>query len=175
MGQAHSLRHLAEPLAEAAAACKVALRKAVRQPGGDLSRKEPRATPAPSGVWTGTGLFPSPISPPPAPLARAAQRPPPSASPAAPGPAAAAIVPSRFCPTRSLRTRKGRPPFRLVGIETSERLAHVARVRLAWVAERYDPRRAQRSQGLQAALSPFAATAQARHQGAAWLRDIAYS
>jgi hypothetical protein len=53
---AHSLRNLAEPLAEADAAFTVDLRKAVRQPVGDLIRKEPRATPAPIGVWTVTGL-----------------------------------------------------------------------------------------------------------------------
>src|SRR5919204_5053814 len=80
--QAHYLRNLAEPLAEADAAFNVDLRKAVRQQVGDLIRKEPRGTPAPSGVLTVTGLLPSPIGPPPAPLAREAQSPPPSASPA---------------------------------------------------------------------------------------------
>jgi len=54
--QAHYLRNLAAPLAEADAAFKVDLRKAVRQQVGDLIRKEPRATPAPLGVLTVTGL-----------------------------------------------------------------------------------------------------------------------
>ena len=171
--QAHYLRNLAEPLAEADSACKGDLRKAVRQQVGDVIRKEPRATPAPIGVVTVTGLFPRPIGPPPAPLAREAQSPPPSASPAATGPEADAIGTSLVRHTRSLRTLKGRPPLRLAGVETSERLDHVARVRLALVAERYDPRLAQRSQGLQSALSPCAATSQALQQGAAWLRDIA--
>jgi hypothetical protein len=151
----------------------VDLRKAVRQQVGDLIRKEPRATPAPLGVLTVTGWFPSPIGPPPAPWAREAQSPPPSASRAATGPEADAIVPALVRHTRSLLTLKGRPPFRLAGLETSERLDHVARLRLALVAERYDPRLAQLSQGLQAALSPFAETSQALQQGAAWLRDIA--
>ena len=171
--QAHSLRNLAEPLAEADSACTGDLRKAVRQQVGDVIRKEPRATPAPIGVVTVTGLFPRPIGPPPAPLAREAQSPPPSASPAATGPEADAIGTSLVRHTRSLRTLKGRPPLRLAGVETSERLDHVARVRLALVAERYDPRLAQRSQGLQSALSPCAATSQALQHGAAWLRDIA--
>ena len=76
--QAHYLRNLAEPLAEADAAFKVDLRKAVRQQVGDVIRKEPRATPAPIGVLTVTGLLPSPIGPPPAPVAREAQSPPPT-------------------------------------------------------------------------------------------------
>jgi len=172
--QAHYLRNLAEPLAEADAAFKVDLRKAVRQQVGDLIRKEPQATPAPIGVLTVTGLLPSPIGPPPAPLAREAQSPPPSASPAATGPEANEIVTALFRHTRYLLTLKGRPPFRLAGLETYERLDHVARLSLTLVAERYDPRLAQLYQGLQLALSPFTATSQALQQGAAWLRDIAY-
>ena len=172
--QAHYLRNLAEPLAEADAAFNVDLRKAVRQQVGDLIRKEPRATPAPIGVLTVTGLLPSPIGPPPAPLAREAQSPPPSASPATTGPEADEIVTSLFRHTRYLLTLKGRPPFRLAGLETYERLDHVARLSLALVAERYDPRLVRLSQGLQSALSPFAALSQALQQGAAWLRDIAY-
>src|SRR5713101_5841991 len=164
--QAHYLRHLVETLAEADASCKVDLRHAVRQQVGDLIRHEPRATPAPSGVWTVTGLFPSPIGPPRAPLAREAQRPPPSACPAATGPEADAIVTALLRHTRSLLTLTGRPPLRLAALKTSERLDHVARVRLALVA--------QLSQGLQSALSPCAATSQTLQQGAAWLRDIAY-
>jgi len=172
--QDHYLRNLAAPLAEADAAFKVDLRKAVRQQVGDLIRKEPRATPAPIGVLTVTGLLPSPLGPPPAPLAREAQSPPPSASPAATGPEADEIVTALFRHTRYLLTLKGRPPLRLAGLETYERLDHVARLSLALVAERYDPRLAQLYQGLQAALSPFAATFQALQQGAAWLRDIVY-
>jgi hypothetical protein len=172
--QAHYLRNLAEPLAEADSAFKVDLRKAVRQQVGDLIRKEPQATPAPIGVLTVTGFFPSPIGPPPAPVAREAPSPPPSASPAATGPEADEIVTSLLRHTRYLLTLKGRPPFRLAGLETYERLDHVARLSLPLVAERYDPRLVQLSQGLQLALSPFADTSQALQQGAAWLRDIAY-
>jgi hypothetical protein len=172
--QAHYLRNLAAPLAEADSAFKVDLRKAVRQQGGDLIRKEPRATPAPIGVLTVPGLLPSPLGPPPAPLAREAQSPPPSASPAATGPEADEIVTALLRHTRYLLTLKGRPPLRLAGLETYERLDDVARLSLALVAERYDPRLAQLYQGLQAALSPFAATFQALQQGAAWLRDIVY-
>jgi hypothetical protein len=76
--------------------------------------------------------------------------------------------------TRYLRTLKGRPPFRLAGMETYERLQHVAQYSLDLLAQRHDPRLAQLYQGLQSALAPFAQTYQTFQQGAAWLRDIAY-
>jgi hypothetical protein len=76
--------------------------------------------------------------------------------------------------TRYLLTLKGRPPFRLAGMETYERLQHVARVSLDLLARRYEPGLAQLYQGLQSALAPFAQTYQEFRQGAAWLRDIAY-
>ena len=75
---------------------------------------------------------------------------------------------------RYLLTLKGRPPSRLAGLETYERLQHVAQCSLDLLAERYDPRLAQLYQGLQAALFPLAQTYQDFQQGASWLRDIAY-
>jgi hypothetical protein len=50
----------------------------------------------------------------------------------------------------------------------------VARVSLDLLATHYEPRLAQLYQGLQSALSPFAAIYQEVQQGAAWLHDIAY-
>ena len=79
-----------------------------------------------------------------------------------------------FRHTRSLLTLKGRPPFRLAGMETYERLQNVARLSLDLLATRYESRLAQLYQGLQSALSPFAQTCEEFQQGAAWLRDIAY-
>jgi hypothetical protein len=76
--------------------------------------------------------------------------------------------------TRYLLTLKGRPPFRLAGMETYERLQHVAHLSLDLLATRYESRLAQLYQGLQAALAPFAQPYQEFRQGAAWLRDIAY-
>ncbi len=168
--QAHSLRNLAEPLAEAEAACKGALRQRVRQQVGHLLRQEPPTEPGQVGVLTMTGLWPSPLKEPKAPVSH---RPPPRVSSRAPEPDADEVVSQLLGPTRSLLTLTGRPPFRLAGIETSERLDTVARFRLERLAQRYEPRRAQLSQGLQAALSPFAQTHQELQQGAAWLRDIA--
>jgi hypothetical protein len=169
--QAHYLRNLAAPLAEADAAFKGELRKTVREQVGDLLRQEPRRQPGQAGVLTVTGLLPSPLEEPTAP---SCQCPAPSASPPAAEPEADKVITQLFRHTRYLLTLKGRPPFRLAGLETYERLDHVARLSLALVAERYDPRLAQLYQGLQSALSPFAATSQALQQGAAWLHDIAY-
>src|SRR2546425_30614 len=61
--QAHYLRNVAEPLAEADSALKVALRKTVRQQGGTLMRQEPHTAPGQAGVLTVTGLCPRPLRP----------------------------------------------------------------------------------------------------------------
>lgn len=169
--QAHYLRNLAEPLAEADAAFKGELRKTVREQVGALLRQASRRSPGHAGVLTVTGVLPSPVAEPRAP---ACQRPTPSASPTASDPEAEQVITQLVRHTRYLLTLKGRPPFRLAGMETYERLHNVACVSLDLLAQRYDPRLAQLYQGLQSALSPFAQTYQALHQGAAWLRDIAY-
>jgi len=169
--QAHYLRNLAEPLAAAEAAFKGERRKTVREQVGDLIRQEPRIAPGHPGVLTVTGLLPSPLAQPTAP---ACQSPPPRDALTAPQ-ATAEEVSTQLCRhTRSVLTLTGRPPFRLAGIETSERLQNVARGSLDLLAQRYAPRLAQLSQGLQAALAPFAETSQEFQQGALWRRDIAY-
>jgi hypothetical protein len=169
--QAHYLRNLAEPLAEADAAFKVALRQHVRQQVGDVIRQEPQTVPGQAGVLTVTGLWPSPCQEPKAPVSH-------SLTPLVPPTtleAAADEVITQLCHhTRYLLTLKGRPPFRLAGLETYERLQNVARFSLDLLAQHYEPRLAQLYQGLQAALSPFAETFQELQQGGAWLRDIAY-
>jgi hypothetical protein len=162
--QAHYLRNLAEPLADVDAAFKGELRKAVRQHVGDLIRTEPRAEPSQAGVLTVTGLLPSPLEQPKASAAH----------PPVPESAADEVVTQLFRHTRYLLTLKGRPPFRLAGMETYERLDDVAGFSLNLLSTHYDPRLAQLYQGLQSALAPFAQTYQEVQQGAAWLRDIAY-
>ena len=169
--QAHYLRNLAEPLAEADAAFKGELRKTVREHVGDLIRQEPRTAPGHTGVLTVTGLLPSPLAQPTAP---ACQSPTPRDTLTGPESTADEVITQLVRHTRSLLTLKGRPPFRLAGLETYERLQNVARFSLDLLAQRYEPRLAQLYQGLQAALSPFAETSQELQQGAAWLRDIAY-
>src|SRR5439155_7118937 len=148
--QAHSLHNLAEPLAEADAACKGELRQRVRQHVGHVIRQEPRPEPGQAGVLTVTGLWPSPLKEPQAPVSHT---PPPRVSPLAPEPDADEVVSPLLRHTRSLLTLTGRPPFRLAGIETYERLDNVARCSLELRAPRYEPRLVQWSQGLQAALA----------------------
>jgi len=162
--QAHYLRNLAEPLAEADSAFKKDVRKAVRQYLGDLIRQEPRQEPCQAGVGTVTGLLPSPLE---APKGTSSQ-------PLAPEAEADAVVTQLMRHTRYLLTLKGRPPFRLAGIETYERLHDVARFGLDLLTTHSDRRLAQLVQGLQSALSPWELTFQEMQQGAAWLHDIAY-
>src|SRR6266581_2316698 len=83
--QAHYLRNLAEPLAEADSAFKGELRNTVRQHVGDLIRQEPRTAPGQAGVLTVTGLLPSPLE---APQAPASQSSTPRILPTAPAPEA---------------------------------------------------------------------------------------
>jgi hypothetical protein len=169
--QAHYLRNLAEPLTEVDSAFKMELRKTVRKHVGDLLRQEPRTAPSHAGVLTVTGLLPSPLEKPTAPAA--------PCSPlrdTLPVPEAEAdeVITQLVRHTRYLLTLKGRPPFRLAGIETCERLQNVASLSLDLLATRYESRLAQLYQGLQVALAPFAQISQEVQQGAAWLRDIAY-
>jgi hypothetical protein len=143
----------------------------VRQQVGNVLRQEPRQQPGQAGVLTVTGLVPSPVE---ALTAPPSQRPAPSASPTASCPDAEPILAQLVRHPRDLRTLKGRPPFRLAGRETYERLHSVAPWSLDWLATHDEPRLAQWYQGLRSALGPFAETSHALHQGAGWLRDIAY-
>ena len=169
--QAHYLRNLAEPLAAVDATLKSELRQTVREQVGDVLRQAPRRHPGQAGVLTVTGVLPSPVEEPTLPPG---PRPAPAATPTVSDPEAEQVITQLFCHTRYLLTLKGRPPFRLAGMETYERLDSVACLSLDLLAKRYEPRLAQLYQGLQSALSPFAETYQALHHGAAWLRDIAY-
>jgi hypothetical protein len=150
------------------------LRQTVRQHGGDVLRHASHTAPRHAGVLTVTGLVPRPLGPQEERTAPASQRQEPRAFPTAPEPAAAEVITPRVRHTRSLLTRKGRPPGRLAGMETSERLEHLARCSLDLLATPSDPRLAQLSRGLRSSLCHFAQTDKACQQGAAWLRDIAY-
>jgi len=172
--QAHYLRNLAEPLAEADAAFKMELRQTVRQHVGDVLRHESHTAPSQAGVLTVTGLVPSPLGPQEERTAPASQRQEPRAFPTAPEPAAEEVITQLVRHTRYLLTLKGRPPGRLAGMETYERLEHLARFSLDLLATHYDPRLAQLYRGLRSSLFHFAQTYKAFQQGAAWLRDIAY-
>ena len=168
--QAPALRHLAEPLAEAAAAFQGALRQRVRPHVGDVIRQEPRTEPGHAGGLTVPGLVPRPLTEPQAP---GSPTPTPRVSPLAPEPAADAVVAQLLRHPRSLLTRTARPPVRVAGIETYERLDNGARCRLERLAQRYAPRLVQLSQGLHAALAPLAQTPPEWQQGAGGRRALA--
>jgi hypothetical protein len=172
--QGHYLRNLAAPLAAADAAFKMELRHTVRQHGGDVLRHASHTAPSQAGVLTVTGLVPSPLGPQEERTAPASQRQEPRAFPTAPEPAAEEVITQLVRHTRYLLTRTGRPPVRLAGLETSERLEHLARFSLDLLATHYDPRLAHLYRGLRSSLFHFAQTSKAFQQGAAWLRDIAY-
>src|SRR4029453_4652845 len=105
--QAHYLANPAGPLAEADAAFKGELRQRVRQHVGYLIRQEPRTEPGHAGVLTVTGLLPSPLPEPQAPVS---PNPTPRVPPLAPEPAPDEVVAQLFRHTRYLLTLKGRPP-----------------------------------------------------------------
>ena len=165
------MRNLAEPLTAVDSAFKMERRKTVREHVGDVLRQEPRPAPGHAGVLTVTGLLPSPLEKPTAPAAPCAPL-----RDTLPVPEAEAdeVIIQLVRHTRYLLTLKGRPPFRLAGRETYERLQNVASLSLDLLATRYESRLAQLSQGLQVALAPLAQISQEVQQGAAWLRDIAY-
>jgi hypothetical protein len=168
--QAHYLRNLAAPLADADSAFKSEVRQAVRAQVGPLIRREAMAGDAPTGVLTVTGVVPEPGIHPPSPVAGT------SAAPLRDGGDAAKadnIVNHVLSHTRYLLTLKGRAPFRLAGLETYERLQRVAALSFDLLTHRLDWRLVQLYQGLKAALAPFDATYTELQQGAIWLRDIA--
>src|SRR5881296_884710 len=125
--QAHYLRNLAEPLAEADAAFKSELRKTVREPVGDVIRQATRTVPGQASVLTVTGLLPSPLGSPPE---TTGPQPTPRGTLTAPESEAEEVITQLFHHTRYLLTLKGRPPFRLAGLETYERLHNVAQLSL---------------------------------------------
>jgi hypothetical protein len=192
--QAHYLKNLAEPLAEADSAFNVELRKAVRQEVGALIRAEKLTDTPQTGLLTVTGLLPD--NPPTIPGPEPAKAEPggdneltpsgPSVAtepPTAPAGSAVTqradaavadeVVTHLLRHTRYLLTLKGRPPLRLAGIETYQRLQGVVTLTEELLAYRHDPHLTHLSQGLQSALAPLASEYRDCQQGATWLGDIA--
>ena len=175
--QMHYLKNMAEPVSEADEKMKVTLRKQVRQDVGELIRHE--HSPEAPGVLTVTGLLPSPVamcqgeqpteaSPP------AAEPRPPDATAAACEAAEAheAIVEDILRRVRYLLTLKGRPPFRLAGLEMVERLSEVATCIDALLAHHSDARLEQLCHGLWQALEAVRSDYSDIRQAAHWLHAI---
>jgi len=172
--QFHYLQNAAEPVAAEDQTMKVALRKHVRSEVGPLLRQEQVEQP---GVLTVTGLIPTPVAGPAEPAA------PPAgscgAAPAAPvaadplGPEHEAIVTDLLRRVRYLLTLKGRPPFRLAGVEMYARLTEVQTCVETLLAHRPDSRLAALRQGLATALTAVQADYAELQQAAGWLEHIA--
>jgi hypothetical protein len=125
--QVHYFKNAAEPVADADEAMKKTLRQAVRS---DLKVVLRPTSLENTGVLTVTGLLPSPgVALDAAPPTPAETTPPPDQSPAATSTATERdnIVQDVVQRVRYLLTLKGRPPFRLAGVETVERLQEVKR------------------------------------------------
>jgi hypothetical protein len=189
--QVHYLDNLATPIAQADEAMKITLRQTIRTAAGDQLRQEHVEQP---GVLTMTGLLPSPVvataagtaAPPMLPAAPASgETPPAPAAPASgetpPAPAAdaeraaqkrAAIVTDLQRRVRYLLTLKGRPPFRLAGLEMSARLSEVQECLTVLLAHHPEPRLVALQQGIAQGLAAVAPERARLSQAAAWLHQI---
>ena len=156
--QVHYPKNAAEPVAEADEAMKVVLRQEIRTELGDLICQEKVES---NSVLTVTGLVPSPVS---------------EATPAG-----ARQTREQACEMihqdlqrriRYLLTLKGRPPFRLAGIEMFERLWEVKDCLDRLTTQHPDPLLSQLQRGLQNTLQTFQFDYAILHQAAHWLEAI---
>lgn len=188
--QAHYLKNIAEPVATADEVMKVQLRKSVRNSIGPMIRSEHVEQP---GVLTVTGLFPSVSAPEPSSV---------NTEPVSPWNQPEShhhtsdkireggkvivekdadsieqqkdeIVKTLQQRIRYLLTLKGRPPFRLAGIEMYERLADVNTCLKSMLDIQTDPRLAKLQQGTEQALSEVDDTYDDLRQAANCLDAIA--
>jgi hypothetical protein len=165
--QMHYLKNAAEPVAEADQAMKVTLRKGVRADVGDLIRQERVDKP---GVLTVTGLLPSPVE---------EERPPVEEEQVTQEPAEVmvqqreTIVQDLMRRVRYLLTLKGRPPFRLAGIEMFARLTEVKACLDTLIDHYADPKLVRLRHGLHTALQAVQSDYIDLHQAAEWLYHIA--
>ncbi len=168
--QLHYLKNAAQPVADADEQMKIALRQTVRGQVGDLLRPNSPEKPA---VLTVTGLIPSPA---PASVAADTRSVVSTADTnASLAPQQEAIVQDLLQRTRYLLTLKGRPPFRLAGVEMFEQLQAVARCvdQLLRHAPHPEPRLFQLRAGLRAALRTVRADYRDLRQAADWLTQLA--
>lgn len=168
--QTHYLQNAAQPVADADEQMKIALRQTIRAEVGDLLRPKTAEKPA---VLTVTGLLPSP-APDPLPTPTANQPGLAAADTNAAGlPQREAIVQDLLQRVRYLLTLKGRPPFRLAGIEMFEQLQAVAGCVTQLLRHAPEPRLAQLRAGLRLALQAARPDYRDLRQAADWLAQIA--
>jgi hypothetical protein len=166
--QTHYFKNAAEPVTEEDQVMKVALRKQVRSEVGEPIRQEKVEK---AGILTVTGLIPTPLAEPQAQADPGSQ----VATTALDlvGQEHEAIVADLLRRVRYLLTLKGRPPFRLAGVEMYERLTEVQTCLETLLGHRPDSRLAAMRHGLHAALASVQADYAALHQAAGWLEHIA--
>ena len=162
--QLHYLKNAGAPVAAADETMKITLRQGVREAVGGLIRQEQAEK---AGVLTVTGLVPSPVP--------EANRPetPPSTSPEHITPSRETLVQDLLRRVRYLLTLKGRPPFRLAGLEMFERLMDMETCLDTLIQHDAEPRLVQLRQGLHGALQAVRADYTDLRQAADWLTHIA--
>lgn len=161
--QFHYLDNAAEPIAKADEQMKIELRQTVRGEVGDLIRQK-KAEKRPVPVVT--GMIPSPV-----PLA------PTRTAPLEPEVSVErereSIVQDLLSRVRYLLTLKGRPPFRLAGIEMRTRLQEVAACLDELIQHHSEPRLLELLAGLQKALTATRPEYTELCQASQWLADLA--
>ena len=165
----HYLKNLAEPLAKADSAFNVELRKAVRREVGLLIRTNKAPDVLQPSLLTVTGLLPDsrPNTTETADFQTGTM-----ATQISQVAVVDEVVTQLLRHTRYLLTLKGRPPFRLAGIETYQRLQSVIALTDELLTHRLESRLTRLSVGLRVALTPFTGEYQKLRQGESWLRDI---
>lgn len=162
--QTHYLMNVAAPVAEEDETMKVALRKEVRNEIGPLVRQEKVESP---GVLTITGVIPTPVELPEEVLAQDLSD---LADPVEME--REAIVQDILRRVRYLLNLKGRPPFRLAGIEMFERLTELATCLETMMRQHPDARLLVVERGLHQALVSAQADYTELRQAADWLQHI---
>ncbi len=168
--QSHYLTNVVASVAEYDESMKVALRVAVRNEIGPLVRQEEVESP---GVLTITGLIPTPLElpkeielPEQAPVQDNLDLPDPVET------ERETIVQDILRRVRYLLTLKGRPPFRLAGIEMFDRLREVATCLETMMSKYPDTCLLAVEQGLRQALLSAQSDYTKLCQAAAWLEHI---
>ena len=161
--QIHYLDNAAEPIAAADEQMKIELRQGVRAEVGEIVRQKQAEKPAIAVV---TGMLPSPVLT--IPTQTAPLEPEAAAEQEREG-----IVQDILTRVRYLLTLKGRPPFRLAGIEMFTRLQELVVCLQELIEHQPEPRLLKLFTGLQKALAATRPTYLELSQAAAWLAGLA--
>lgn len=161
--QFHYLDNVAEPIAAADEQMKIELRQGVRAEIGGLIRHKQAEKPV---IPVVTGMLPSPVP--------SISTPTTSLSPETIAEQERErIVQDILARVRYLLTLKGRPPFRLAGIEMFARLQEVVACAQEWIEHSPEARLLKLLDGLQTALTKTQPAYAELSHAAQWLADLA--